>query len=142
MTDVFPAQVRSAIMKAVRDRDTAPELAVRSLLHQIGYRYRLHVRSLPGTPDIVFPSRKKIVLVHGCFWHRHRCDAGRSFPASRIDYWRTKFAKNCSRDKKNQRTLRRGGWGVLVIWECQTSSLPQIAAKLTAFLGPTRVRGW
>ena len=107
-------------MRAVRSGDTTPELVVRRMVHALGYRYRLHARDLPGRPDLVLPRLGKAIFVHGCFWHRHACEAGRSTPASRVEYWQAKFARNVQRDRSNLRKLRRLGWSVLVVWECQT----------------------
>ncbi len=124
-------------MRAVRGADTRPEMVVRRLVHRLGYRYRLHVRALPGSPDLVFPARRKVILVHGCFWHRHACKEGRSTPASRVDYWSEKFAKNVRRDYQNRRRLRKLGWQVLVVWECQTLSrgAERLHKRLSEFLG-------
>lgn len=121
MPDQFSPAERSRIMRAVKSGDTAPELVVRRLVHGLGYRFRLRNRELPGSPDLVLPRLGKAIFVHGCFWHRHACAAGQSMPASRIDYWQAKFARNVIRDRSNLRKLRRLGWSVLVVWECQTS---------------------
>jgi len=136
MSDVFTPRKRSEIMRAVRSTDTKPEMAVRRLLHRMGYRYCLHVRSLPGTPDLVFPSRHKVILVHGCYWHRHLCREGRSMPSSRTAYWRAKFARNRLRDSRTRRALLRSGWRILVLWECQLhpKKLPALMARLRRFL--------
>lgn len=136
MADVFTPQQRSAVMRAVKGADTKPEMTVRRLVHALGYRYRLHVRSLPGAPDLVFPRLRKVIFVHGCFWHRHRCDAGRSMPASKVDYWEAKFAANRRRDQRHRRQLRALGWEVMVVWECQLrpQQREQLAARLKAFL--------
>ena len=108
-------------MRAVRSKDTTPELAVRKLAHALGYRFRLHRRELPGSPDLVFPGRRKVVFVHGCFWHRHAgCARGASTPATRRGFWEAKFARNVARDRRDRRRLRAAGWGVMVVWECQT----------------------
>ena len=120
MPDQFSPAERSRVMRAVKSGDTTPELVVRRLVHALGYRFRLHRRDLPGQPDLVFPRLGKAIQVHGCFWHRHACDAGQSTPASRLDYWNAKFARNVARDRRNLRKLRRLGWSVLVVWECQT----------------------
>ncbi len=112
---------RNRVMSRVRAVDTKPEMAIRRLLHRMGYRYRLHVSVLPGRPDIVFPARKKIVLVHGCFWHRHRCQNGRRFPKSRSQFWRRKLEGNKVRDRQNILKLRRLGYAVRIIWECQVA---------------------
>ncbi|WP_241163242.1 very short patch repair endonuclease [Ralstonia solanacearum] len=113
---------RSAQMALVRSRDTKPEMRVRKALHAAGLRYRLHDRRLPGTPDLVFPSRRIVVFVHGCFWHRHPgCTAAR-LPKSRKEFWEPKLAGNVERDKRTQEELQALGWTVLVIWECETKS--------------------
>jgi len=105
-------------MAAVKSKDTAPEMVVRRLVHALGYRYRLHVRTLPGTPDLVFPRLRKVINVHGCFWHLHGCPRSR-MPASRRDYWVKKLQRNAARDKQTLQKLRRDGWRVLVLWECK-----------------------
>ncbi|MCA9235982.1 MAG: DNA mismatch endonuclease Vsr [Planctomycetales bacterium] len=120
--DVFTKAERSRVMRAVKSADTTPEMVVRRLVHGLGYRYRLHAKDLPGKPDLVLPRLGKVIFVHGCFWHRHRCDAGQSTPASRVDYWQAKFDRNVARDKSHLRKLRRAGWSVLVVWECQTKA--------------------
>jgi DNA mismatch endonuclease (patch repair protein) len=120
MADQFSPAERSRIMRCVKSGDTTPEMVVRRLVHGMGYRYRLQCRELPGQPDLVLPRLKKAIFVHGCFWHRHACDAGQSTPASRVEYWQAKFARNEVRDRRNIRKLRRLGWSVLVVWECQT----------------------
>lgn len=133
VVDVFSARKRSAIMGAVRGKDTRPELIVRRLVHRLGFRYRLHVRSLPGCPDLVFPKHRKVIFIHGCFWHRHRCRKGRSMPATRFDFWQTKLTLNACRDRTHRRQLRRLGWQSLVIWECLTTS-KQTSKRLEDFL--------
>lgn len=117
-------------MRAVKSGDTTPELIVRRLVHALGYRYRLHRRDLPGRPDLVFPRLGKAIQVHGCFWHRHACPAGQSTPATRLDYWNAKFTRNVDRDRRNLRKLRRLGWSVLVVWECQTRVAKRAALTL------------
>jgi DNA mismatch endonuclease (patch repair protein) len=123
-------------MRAVKSGDTTPELIVRRLVHALGYRFRLHRRDLPGQPDLVFPRLGKAIQVHGCFWHRHACEAGQSTPATRPDYWNAKFARNVARDRSNLRRLRRIGWSVLVVWECQTRTAKRDAleARIARFL--------
>ena len=111
---------RSALMARVRSKDTVPELVVRYTLHALGYRFRLHVRDLPGSPDLVFPRRRKVLFVDGCFWHGHHCRLGRARPKSRLDYWEPKLAANKRRDARVRRRLRAEGWSVGVVWECQT----------------------
>ena len=119
MADVMSKAARRRVMQAVKGRDTKPELVVRSLVHRMGYRFRLHRRDLPGTPDLVFPRLKAVIFVHGCFWHRHSCVNGRRVPETRRHFWLTKFAGNRQRDQRNVARLRRAGWRVLVVWECQ-----------------------
>jgi DNA mismatch endonuclease, patch repair protein len=129
MPEKFSPDERSRVMRAVKSGDTTPELVVRRLVHALGYRYRLHRRDLPGQPDLVFPRLEKVIQVHGCFWHRHACDAGRSTPVTRVDYWNAKFARNVARDRSNLRRLRRLGWSVLVVWECQTRAAKRVALE-------------
>jgi len=119
MTDVVTPEERSRIMAAVRSRDTAPEKSVRSLLHRMGYRFRLHRRDLPGCPDIVLPRFRLVIFVHGCFWHRHPgCGLAR-IPKTRVRFWTDKLEGNRARDLRNQAGLRDLGWSVLVVWECE-----------------------
>lgn len=120
-------------MRAVRRSDTAPEIAVRRLLHSAGYRYRLHDGQLSGRPDIVFRGRRKVIFVHGCFWHGHECRKGR-LPKSRVDYWRAKITRNHRRDERAVAELEAGGWRCLIIWECEVRDVDKIANRLTAFL--------
>jgi DNA mismatch endonuclease (patch repair protein) len=136
MPDQFTQFERSRVMRAVKSGDTTPELIVRRLVHSLGYRFRLHRCDLPGKPDLVLPRVGKAIQVHGCFWHRHHCEAGRSTPATRLDYWCAKFSGNVARDQRNLRTLRRMGWSVLVVWECQTrlAKREALRARMTKFL--------
>lgn len=134
MADVFSRRKRSEIMRAVHGRDTKPEMVVRLTIWRLGYRYRLHVRSEAGCPDLVFRSQRKAIFVHGCFWHRHACSAGRSMPSSHVYYWLQKFDRNKARDAKNRRKLVRSGWHVLTIWECQTRNLIRMELRLKRFL--------
>ena len=130
--DKISQESRSRNMSRIRSKDTTPELKVRSLLHSMGFRFRLHRRDLPGKPDIVLPRHRKIVLVHGCYWHGHDCKiAGRS--KSNVDYWRPKIDGNRERDKRNGDALRSAGWDVLVVWECETRGTGA-AIKLSRFL--------
>ena len=124
-------------MSRVRSKDTKPELRVRRLVHGLGYRYRLHGRDLPGSPDLVFRPRRKVVFVHGCFWHRHEGCPRNRIPKSpeRRAFWREKLDGNARRDRENQEALRRMGWRVLVIWECETSDLDSLTSRIKAFLG-------
>lgn len=133
--DTFSAEQRSAVMRRVRGRDTQPEMAVRRLVHGLGFRYRLHCRDLPGNPDLVFPALRKIIFVHGCFWHGHACRSGRNRPSSNTGYWLAKLDRNKERDRLNRRRLKRLGWDVLVIWECQLRRSDRIASRIAGFLG-------
>jgi DNA mismatch endonuclease (patch repair protein) len=128
---------RSALMSRIGGKDTAPELLVRRFLHSAGYRFRLHRSDLPGTPDIVLPSRRKIIFVNGCFWHAHRCRIGRP-PKSRPEFWVPKLERNRARDERIKRALRKLGWSVLTVWQCQTRSQARLEARLLSFLGPPR----
>lgn len=134
MSDVFTRRKRSQIMRAVRSSDTKPEMIVRRLAHRLGYRYRLHVKSLAGVPDLVFPRRRKVIFVHGCYWHRHRCGEGLSMPSSHVSYWRGKFDRNRQRDARIRRSLARLGWKVLVLWECQLKDPAWVQKRIKAFL--------
>ena len=125
---------RSEIMSRVRAKDTAPEMLVRRLVYSMGYRYRLHDRSLPGTPDLVFRKARKLVFVHGCFWHRHAGCALARWPKSRQKFWREKLEGNLARDRKNMGRLRRAGWGVMVVWECQLSKPARLEQRIKGFL--------
>lgn len=119
MADVLTPKQRSRCMSAIRAKDTAPELLLRRLLRSAGYRYRVNDDSLPGKPDIVFPRRKKTIFVHGCFWHRHNCHSGRSVPSTRKTFWHNKLEENKKRGNRQVCELRRLGWDVLVVWQCQ-----------------------
>lgn len=127
-------------MARIRGRDTRPELVVRRLLHGLGYRYRLHSSDLPGKPDIVFGGRRKVVFVHGCFWHHHQCKIGH-VPKTRSDFWIAKFARNIQRDERNLLDLKRQGWDALVLWECEVHDRDTIRKRLVAFLGEPAARG-
>lgn len=138
MDSLSPDQ-RSERMSRVRSQDTKPELMVRKLVHGMGFRFRLHRRDLPGNPDLVFPGRGKIIFVHGCFWHRHgdRCELTR-WPKSRLDFWKPKLEENHRRDQRNQRALRRLGWKVMVVWECQLKETDKLAERIRRFLEEER----
>lgn len=119
MTDTLTRQERSVRMSRIRGKDSVSEMRLRRLIHGMGYRYRLHVKTLPGTPDLVFPSRKAVIFMHGCFWHRHEgCHLAR-LPKSRLDFWLEKLETNKLRDEENQKRLNELGWRILVVWECR-----------------------
>lgn len=134
MTDKITAERRSQNMARIRSKDTKPEIRVRSLLHRLGYRFRLHGRHLPGTPDIVFSSRRKVIFVHGCFWHRHPGCKYAYVPRSRSDFWQAKFKANAERDIRDQAQLAALGWSVLVVWECETRQPESLIRRLVEFL--------
>lgn len=128
---------RSRTMRAVKGANTAPELLVRRITHSLGYRFRLHRSDLPGKPDLVFVSRKKVIFVHGCFWHGHKCPRGDRMPKTNAPYWKNKIARNAARDKLHIVALRKQGWQVAVIWECKLKD-PGFARRfLSTFLGRT-----
>ncbi|MGI8403779.1 MAG: very short patch repair endonuclease [Thermomicrobiales bacterium] len=128
---------RSAQMSRIRSKDTKPELFVRGVVHGMGYRYRLHRRDLPGSPDLVFPTRRKVIFVHGCFWHRHpdpSCPLTRT-PKSRLEFWLPKFDANQRRDTEKQLQLRELGWEILILWECQLRDVEFVKTCVKEFLG-------
>ena len=127
-----PAQ-RRRIMQAVNAKDTGPELVVRRLVHRLGYRYRLHRKDLPGTPDLVFPARRRVIFIHGCFWHSHGCRYGRP-PKSRQEYWLPKLRRNERRDGNARYALSKLGWTTLTVWQCETRDLERLATRLDSFL--------
>lgn len=131
--DNLTPEQRSAQMGLVRSTDTQPELLVRRLVHSMGYRYRLHSRDLPGVPDLVFRSKRKVIFVHGCFWHGHDCRLGR-MPKSRLDYWGHKISRNKERDATNLRRLRGMRWKCLVLWECQLRKRDVLTDQVRHFL--------
>lgn len=134
MADSLSPSDRSERMSRVRSKDTKPEMRVRRLVHAMGFRYRLHRKDLPGKPDMVFPSRKAVIFVHGCFWHRHSgCKLAR-LPKSRLNFWRSKLEGNSLRDLRNQRRLLDLGWRVLVIWECDLGAPKGVENKVREFL--------
>jgi DNA mismatch endonuclease (patch repair protein) len=127
---------RRALMRRIRKTDTKPELALRRLAHALGYRFRLHRRDLPGTPDLVFPCRRKVIFVHGCFWHQHDCRLGRKRPSTNTGYWHPKLARNVERDRINRARLTELGWDVLVVWECEIGDSETLSRQISSFLGP------
>jgi DNA mismatch endonuclease Vsr len=126
---------RSENMRAIHNRDTLPEMAVRSIVHRLGYRFRLHRKDLPGRPDLVFPSRHKVIFVHGCFWHAHACKRG-LVPNSNRDFWLPKLRGNKVRDRRNLKALADLGWDALVIWQCELKDTSAVRLRVKRFLGP------
>ncbi|QHE99828.1 very short patch repair endonuclease [Pseudomonas cannabina] len=124
------SEARSKIMRSVSKKDTKPEIFVRSLLHRMGLRFRLHPKNLPGTPDIVLRKYRTVIFVHGCFWHRHLGCRYASTPKTRLDFWLPKFESNIQRDSKKEAQLRDLGWRVLVVWECETRLPDQLKIRL------------
>lgn len=124
-------------MALIRSKDTKPEVFVRQVAHRLGYRFRLHRKDLPGRPDMVFPSRRAVVLIHGCFWHGHDCPKGQRHPKTNVDYWRRKIAGNIERDRASLDALLTGGWRVMVVWECEISlkRRAELEDRLRDFLG-------
>lgn len=133
--DTLTPEERSERMSRVRASNTKPEMLVRRLVHGLGYRYRLHRRDLPGTPDLTFPSRRKVIFIHGCFWHRHEGCKLTRMPKSRTDFWEGKLSENKSRDERNLVRLEEQGWDVLVVWECELKDEVSVANRVCAFLG-------
>jgi DNA mismatch endonuclease, patch repair protein len=135
MTDPLSKNERSRLMSRIGPKNSKPEMAVRRLAHRLGYRFRLHRRELPGKPDLVFPSRRSIIFVHGCFWHRHReCRNGAYMPKTRTEFWRIKLEGNAERDMRNLQSLAEMGWRCLVIWECETRDAGALTDRLRSFL--------
>lgn len=135
MADRFNPAERAAIMRAVKSRDTTPERKVRAALRRLKIGYRLHAADLPGKPDLVFRGRRKVIFVHGCFWHGHACARGARLPATNRAYWLAKIARNQSRDGAALGALSQAGWSALIVWECETRDEPALSARLGAFLG-------
>lgn len=127
-----PAQ-RSQTMRAVKSTDTGPEMRVRRLVHAMGYRYRLHVKELPGKPDLVFPRWRAVIFVHGCFWHGHDCARGARTPKSNREYWQAKIGRNVERDARHREALAAAGWRVLTLWECELKDGVALQARIAAF---------
>lgn len=127
-------ELRRRTMQAVRSKNTRPELLVRRLLHANGYRYRLHSKKLPGCPDLVFPGRKKVLFIHGCWWHGHDCQRGSRVPKTNVVYWTKKVIRNRNRDADSRKHLEAQGWKVLAIWECQLNDESSVLMQLVRFL--------
>lgn len=134
MTDIFRREKRSEIMSRIRGRDTKPEMIVRRIAHGLGFRFRLHRRDLPGSPDLVFPKYRAVIMVHGCFWHRHPGCRYASSPKTRVRFWEAKFEGNVVRDRRNEEALGELGWRVMVIWECETRDGEAVAERIVGFL--------
>lgn len=136
--DIYDKKKRSKIMSCIRGYNTKPEMVVRQVLHSRGYRFRLHRNDLPGKPDVVLPRYKAAIFVHGCFWHHHKGCSKSKLPETNIEFWQDKIFQNVKRDRKNIELLKRLGWKVLVVWECETRR-DQLGEKLAEFLHPNRV---
>lgn len=134
MVDNLSPDARSKRMARIGGKNTAPEMIIRRMAHSLGCRFRLHRKGLPSTPDLVFPSRKKLILVHGCFWHGHGCKIGR-LPKSNVTFWKEKIARNRARDERNLVDLAELGWKTLVVWQCETRELDRLRKTLRRFLG-------
>lgn len=135
MADVLTPQQRSFNMSRIRSRDTRPEIIVRSIVHRLGFRYRLHKKDLPGKPDLVLVRHRKIIDVHGCFFHMHDCRYGKVKPVINADFWETKRQSNLKRDRRNIGLLKKAGWQVLIVWECETKNPEALKKTLVDFLG-------
>jgi DNA mismatch endonuclease (patch repair protein) len=138
MADRLSPSQRSAHMGRIGRSDTKPELVVRRLLHGLGYRFRIQWKAAPGRPDVAFPGRRKLILVHGCFWHQHEGCKLAHLPATRRDFWEAKFTRNRNRDARDFERARNEGWDLLVVWECETRDRTTLETGLSAFVGPTR----
>jgi len=134
--DVVTPEQRSRNMSKIKGKNTKPEMTVRSMCHELGLRYRLHRKDLPGTPDLVFPKHRLCLFVHGCFWHRHPGCKYAYTPKSRLDFWLPKLAKNVERDMKAKRALEVSGWRVSIIWECQTKNRDTLRAEIQKMINP------
>ena len=132
--DIMSAEKRSMLMSKIRSKNTKPEMQVRSLLHALGYRFRLHRKDLPGSPDIVLPGRKTVIFVHGCFWHRHEGCPKTTMPATNRERWEIKFKKNTERDQCSQDALRQMGWRVVIVWECEVNNSEKLVEIITSKL--------
>ncbi|TRW93312.1 very short patch repair endonuclease [Candidatus Methylobacter oryzae] len=132
--DILTPEQRQRCMASISGKNTKPELIVRKLLYSLGYRYRLHYANLPGKPDLVFPGKRKVIFIHGCFWHRHDCRKGKSMPSKNFEFWQKKLADNASRDNRNIRELKKLGWEVLVIWECEIKDIEMLTINLHSYL--------
>ena len=135
MADFISKDRRSEIMRSIRASNTKPELLVRSVLHRLGYRFRLHRKDLPGTPDIVLPGHRVVIFVHGCFWHGcEKCDKGTRIPKTNTEFWREKIERNRERDRQAIANLASTSWRVMIVWQCETSDVQKLASRLQVFL--------
>ena len=138
MADNLTKEQRSFNMSRVRGKDTKPEKLVRSLVHSLGFRFRKHVKELPGKPDIVLPKYKSVIQIHGCFWHQHKNCEKSHLPKSNVDYWKDKLSKNIKRDKTNYKKLSDCGWSILIIWECEVKKNDNLTERIINFLRPIK----
>ena len=134
MTDIVDRDKRSEIMSRIRGRDTEPEMIVRRIAHRLGFRFRFHRRDLPGSPDLVFPQHRAVIMVHGCFWHRHPGCKYAYNPKTRVRFWEDKFEGNVVRDRRNETALDELGWRVMVVWECETRDQEAVAERIIGYL--------
>ena len=134
MADNLTHPQRHLCMSHNKGKNTSPEMLIRRLVYSLGYRYRLHKKNLPGCPDLVFLSRKKVIFVNGCYWHRHKCKKGYSMPKTKHAFWQSKFSKTIKRDKRKYKDLKKLGWKMLVVWECQLKNIETVKAKIVNFL--------
>lgn len=135
MADTRTKQKRREIMQSVKSVNTTPELAVRSLVHRLGYRFRLHYKKLPGKPDLAFPARNKVIFVHGCFWHGHENCAKGKLPKSNLEFWQPKILRNKERDAQRTKEIKSLGWKVLTVWQCELKKVKALQGKIVKFLG-------
>ncbi|WFS61877.1 very short patch repair endonuclease [Pseudodesulfovibrio thermohalotolerans] len=140
LMDTVSTAKRSAMMRSIKGKNTKPEMVVRRLLHADGYRFRVNYRGVIGTPDLVFTKRKKVIFIHGCFWHRHPGCPRASMPKTNVPFWENKFRHNIEHDQAVLQGLHDDGWAVLIVWECETKQPEALLVKLRDFLGPTKIQ--
>lgn len=138
MVDRITKAQRSELMSRIRRADTKPELVIRRMLHSLGYRFRVQLKGVPGRPDLAFTRRRKLIQVHGCFWHAHEGCPSARIPITRSDFWSSKFARNKERDHRLEEAATAAGWESLVVWECELKNIERLRARLVDFLGPSR----
>jgi DNA mismatch endonuclease (patch repair protein) len=134
MADVFTPEQRASIMRRVKSQGTSAELEVQRVVRLLGFRYQLNRHNLPGVPDLIFSSRRKVIFVHGCFWHGHKCPRGNRLPKSNRDYWLAKITRNKARDNVNRKLLRKQGWKAMIVWECKIKNKPVLLKNIARFL--------